>query len=258
MSRMKVENCVALVTGGNRGIGEGFVQELLAHGASKVYVAARRMADAEAAASADDRLVPIELDVTSPEQVAAAAGQCTDLTLLVNNAGAFNLGNTLLTAEDEADIRQTMEVNYLGPVRMIRAFAPVLKANGGGAVVNVLSAGGIVPVPSMGGYSPSKFAMRAAGDCLRPELALQGTTLHSLIVGLHPPLDGFDVRRQRECLGVLVQRAAQTSQPAFDAVRAAFNPLWDGADAPIPSFDSLHRPGSPGTHPVEYPRRDLQ
>ncbi|UOR08781.1 SDR family oxidoreductase [Qipengyuania flava] len=180
---MKVENCVALVTGGNRGIGEGFVQELLAHGASKVYVAARRMADAEAAASADDRLVPIELDVTSPEQVAAAAGQCTDLTLLVNNAGAFNLGNTLLTAEDEADIRQTMEVNYFGPVRMIRAFAPVLKANGGGAVVNVLSAGGIVPVPSMGGYSPSKFAMRAAGDCLRPELALQGTTLHSLIVG---------------------------------------------------------------------------
>ena len=53
---MKVENCVALVTGGNRGIGEGFVQELLAHGASKVYVAARRMADAEAAASASTEL----------------------------------------------------------------------------------------------------------------------------------------------------------------------------------------------------------
>ena len=180
---MKIAGCTALVTGGNRGIGEGFLTELLEHGAAKVYVAARRMADAQAAAERDDRLVPVELDVTKPEQVDAAAEQCKDVDLLVNNAGVFHLGVTLLTAPDEDSMRETMEVNFLGPVRMIRAFAPVLKANGGGAVVNVLSAGGIVAVPSMGGYSPSKFAMRAAGDCLRPELALQGTSLHALIVG---------------------------------------------------------------------------
>lgn len=180
---MKIEGCVALVTGGNRGIGEGFVAELLEAGAKKVYVAARRLADAEEAAAIDSRLVPIQLDVTKPDEVAAAAARCTDLTLLVNNAGVFNLGTTLLTAPDESFMRAEIETNYLGPVRMIRAFAPVLAANGGGAVINVLSAGGIVAVPSMGGYSPSKFAMRAAGDCLRPELARQGTTLHSLIVG---------------------------------------------------------------------------
>jgi NAD(P)-dependent dehydrogenase (short-subunit alcohol dehydrogenase family) len=180
---MKIEGCVALVTGGNRGIGQGFVEELIDAGAAKVYVAARNLADAQEIADGNDRLEAIELDVTKPDQVDAAAAKCTDLTLLVNNAGAFNLGSTLLTAEDEKDAKQTMEVNYFGPLRMIRAFAPVLKANGGGAVVNVLSAGGIVPVPSMGGYSPSKFAMRAAGDCLRPELAKQGTTLHALIVG---------------------------------------------------------------------------
>lgn len=180
---MKIEGCVALVTGGNRGIGEGFVQELLEAGAKKVYVASRRLSDAEEAAAVDSRLVPIQLDVTKPEEVAAAAQQCTDLTLLVNNAGVFNLGTTLLTAETEDFMRAEIETNYLGPVRLIRAFAPVLASNGGGAVVNVLSAGGIVAVPSMGGYSPSKFAMRAASDCLRPELAKQGTTLHALIVG---------------------------------------------------------------------------
>ena len=121
--------------------------------------------------------------MTDPDAVAAAAATCADLTLLINNAGVFNLGTTLLTAPDTIAMRQEIETNYLGPVALIRAFAPILKNNGGGAVVNVLSAGGIVAVPSMGGYSPSKFAMRAASDCLRAELAPQGTTLHALIVG---------------------------------------------------------------------------
>ena len=180
---MKINGCTALVTGANRGIGKGFVEELLEQGASKVYVAARKLDDAKEVADTDERLVPIALDVTDLDQVKAAAESCTDVDLIVNNAGVFHLGKTLLNAEDESSIRETMEVNFFGPVRMIRAFAPVLKANGGGAVVNVLSAGGIVAVPSMGGYSPSKFAMRAASDCLRPELAKQGTSVHALIVG---------------------------------------------------------------------------
>ncbi|HEX8412580.1 MAG TPA: SDR family oxidoreductase [Sphingomicrobium sp.] len=179
---MKIEGCTAIVTGGNRGIGEGFVQELLDAGAKRVYVAARKLADAKEAALADERLVPIQLDVTKADEITAAAAIATDVDLVVNNAGAFN-NVTLLTAPDETSMRQEIETNYLGPVAMIRAFAPILKANGGGAVVNVLSAGGIVAVPNMGGYSPSKFAMRAASDCLRAELAPQGTTVHALIVG---------------------------------------------------------------------------
>jgi NAD(P)-dependent dehydrogenase (short-subunit alcohol dehydrogenase family) len=179
---MKIDGCVALVTGANRGIGHGFVEELLEAGASKVYVAARKLSDAEEVSRADERLVPMQLDVTKDEEVRAAAAVAPDLTLLVNNAGAFHRVS-LLDAPDMEFMRNEIETNYLGPVAMIRAFAPIIKTNGGGAVVNVLSAGGIIAVPSMGGYSPSKFAMRAACDCLRAELAPMGISVHALIVG---------------------------------------------------------------------------
>ncbi len=180
---MEIKGAVGLVTGGNRGIGLGFVHKLLEHGASRVYVGARKRADAEEiVAQAPDKLVAVELDVTKPDQVAAAAAQCTDVTILVNNAGAFN-HQRLIGAPDMSTMREEMEVNFFGLVSMSRAFAPVLGANGGGAIVNVLSAGGIVAVPDMGGYSPSKFASRAASTCIRAELAPQGTQVCALIVG---------------------------------------------------------------------------
>ena len=180
---MNIENCTAIVTGGNRGIGEGFVEELLQQGARRVYIGARSLSDAQQAAARDPvRLVGIQLDVTDERQVAAAAETCGDVNLVVNNAGAFGM-TTLLTASDMNAMRQEIETNYIGVVSMIRAFAPVLKRNGGGGIVNVLSAGGIVAVPGMGGYSPSKFAARAASTCLRAELAPQGTHVAALIVG---------------------------------------------------------------------------
>jgi NAD(P)-dependent dehydrogenase (short-subunit alcohol dehydrogenase family) len=180
---MQIEDSVALVTGGNRGIGEAFVRALLAAGARRVYVAARNPDDAaHLAAEAPGRALPLRLDVTKPDQIAEAAKACGDVSILINNAGAFH-GQTLLGATDLTAARDEMEVNYFGPLQMCRAFAPVLKAHGGGAIVNVLSSGGLVAVPAMGGYSPSKFAGRAAATCLRAELAPQGTQVTALIVG---------------------------------------------------------------------------
>ena len=180
---MDIPGSVALVTGGNRGIGEAFVRGLLAAGASKVWVGARDPASADhLAAEAPGRAVPLRLDVTRSDQIAEAAAACGDVSILINNAGAF-LGQTLMGAPDLAAAREEMEVNYFGPLAMARAFAPILARNGGGAIVNVLSSGGLVAVPAMGGYSPSKFAGRAAATCLRAELAGQNTRVTALIVG---------------------------------------------------------------------------
>jgi short-subunit dehydrogenase len=90
---------------------------------------------------------------------------------------------TLLKAPDLSAARSEMEINYFGPLAMCRAFAPILGRNKESAIANVLSAGGIVAVPGMGGYSPSKFAGRAMTTCIRAELAPQNTSVTALIVG---------------------------------------------------------------------------
>jgi NAD(P)-dependent dehydrogenase (short-subunit alcohol dehydrogenase family) len=182
-SHMEIENSVALVTGGNRGIGEAFVRAFVAAGARRVYVGSRvRDAAAHLVAEAPDRVVAIQLDVTDPQSVLRAAKDCPDVTILVNNAGQFHQ-QTLLRAPDLSSARDEMEVNYFGTLAMCRAFAPVLARSPSSAIANVLSAAGVVAVPVMGGYSPSKFATRALSTCLRAELAPQGTSVTALFVG---------------------------------------------------------------------------
>jgi NAD(P)-dependent dehydrogenase (short-subunit alcohol dehydrogenase family) len=180
---MDIRGCVALVTGGNRGIGEAFVRVLLESGASRVYAGSR---DAAGAAHLEreypGRCVAIELDVTDAAEVEAAVQRCGDVNLLVNNAGLF-ANKLLIGAPDMEAARQEMEVNYFGTLAMCRAFAPILGRNGGGAIVNVLSAAAIVSVPNMGGYGPSKAATRSLSGAVRAELAPQGTQVTALIVG---------------------------------------------------------------------------
>ncbi|GAB2829919.1 SDR family oxidoreductase [Actinocorallia aurea] len=170
----------ALITGANRGIGAAFAAELLAAGA-KVYAGARDPGSVPAELT-EAGAVPVEIDVTDREQVAKAAAACADVSLLINNAG-YHAGQRLVMADDPDAARREMEVNYFGPLNTTRAFASVLGANGGGAIVNVLSVAAIAPTPFMGGYSPSKAATLYLSGITRAELEPQGTRVTALIVG---------------------------------------------------------------------------
>ncbi|GIL39672.1 SDR family NAD(P)-dependent oxidoreductase [Roseiterribacter gracilis] len=177
---MKISGSVVLVTGANGGIGRAYVAELLARGAAKIYVAARDTASlGELLKSGDRRLVPLPLDVTDPDQVAAAAGVAKDVTLLINNAG-FAAFQGALSAPTIDDARREMEVNYFGTLELTRAFAASLAASGGGAVLNMLSMLALISLPMAATYSASKAASLSLTRSLRAELGAQ----HTQVVGV--------------------------------------------------------------------------
>jgi NAD(P)-dependent dehydrogenase (short-subunit alcohol dehydrogenase family) len=158
-------------------VGKALVEELLARGASKVYAGVRTESE-----PAPDGAQRVQLDITDPTQVAAAAAACGDVTVLVNNAG-FHANRRLVVTDDETSAREEMEVNYFGTLAMTRAFAPILGRNGGGVIVNVLSVAAVVPAAFMGGYSTSKAATWFLSTITRAELAQQGTQVTSLVLG---------------------------------------------------------------------------
>lgn len=170
---MDIQNSIALVTGANRGIGRCFVTELRRRGAGKIYAAARRPETVDIPG-----VVPLQLDVTDDASVAAAAATAPDVTLLVNNAGVSTFAR--LADGAMSDIRLEMETNYFGTLRMARAFAPALAANGGGAVLNVLSVMAWMAYEHSNSYSASKAAAWALTNGLRLELAGQGTQVTGL------------------------------------------------------------------------------
>jgi NAD(P)-dependent dehydrogenase (short-subunit alcohol dehydrogenase family) len=174
---MDIDGAVVLVTGANRGIGAEFVEQLKRRGAAKIYAAARDAGTIDA-----DGVQPLELDVTDAGQIEAAAAAAGDVQVLINNAG-ISTGTSLVTG-DEATIRREMDTNFYGPLRMTRAFAPILAANGGGAILNVVSALSWFTAPSAGAYSASKAAAWVLTDSTRLELAAQGTHVVAVHMGL--------------------------------------------------------------------------
>jgi len=193
---MDINGSVVLVTGANRGIGAEWVRLLHERGAAKIYAAAR---DPQSI-SPSQGVVPLALDITDRGQVADAAAHASDVTIVVNNA-AVSHRQPLLGA-DLDKVHDEFETNVFGLVHVAEAFAPVLKANGGGAIVNALSAVSWFSFPGMAGYSATKSAAWNLTDALRLELADQNTlvmALHSGAVattmGDNFPIDKVDPRQ---------------------------------------------------------------
>ena len=172
---MDIARSTALVTGANRGFGRHLASELISRGAT-VYAAARNPGTADLPGAK-----VVALDITDPASVASAAEAASDVTLLINNAGSSTV--TDLLTGDPARIRLEMDTHFFGTLSVIRAFAPKISANGGGSILNILSALSWVSFPRSGAYCAAKSAEWSMTNSLRVQLAEQGIRVAGLHVG---------------------------------------------------------------------------
>jgi NAD(P)-dependent dehydrogenase (short-subunit alcohol dehydrogenase family) len=216
---MNIHNSVAFVTGANRGIGKAFVEALVRSGASRIYATARSIESlTDVVALAPDRIIPIALDVTDLDRVNAAAQAAQDVTLLINNAGVIGSGG-LFTPNSVETAQWEMNTNYFGTLSMVRTFAPILKGNGGGAIVNMLSVVSVANAPVFASYSASKAALNSLTQDIRAELAAQGTQ----VVGVFP---GPVATAMTEGLPVDKAEPIDVAQAVLQAVAAGLEDVY--------------------------------
>src|SRR4051812_12960676 len=174
---MDLTDTVAVVTGANRGLGRALLAELLERGTPKVYALARK----PEAVAPDPRVVAVEFDLLDQRSIDGAAAQAADATLLINNASTAAFSSPL--EADLSAVGNEMATNYGGLYRTVRAFVPVIEANGGGQIVNVLTLLSLASTPPMAGYSASKAAAHSLTQAVRPELADRGISVHGVYPG---------------------------------------------------------------------------
>ena len=180
---MKIKEAIALVTGANRGLGLHFVEALVEFGAAKIYATARNIDTLDPLVRKHEGLVvPLSLDVTKQSQVEAAVEAAQDATLLLNNSGVMN-GRSLLEADNLSSFEYEMAVNVFGLARMCQAFAPIIEANGGGAIANMLTVGCLVNWPPSGTYVATKAAAMSLTEVLQFELRNKGVEVFGIYAG---------------------------------------------------------------------------
>jgi NAD(P)-dependent dehydrogenase (short-subunit alcohol dehydrogenase family) len=201
---MKIGGSVALVTGASRGIGLAFGRALLYRGAARVYAGVRQPEEFD-----EPGLEPLLLDVTNPQHIEAAAEKASDASIVINNAGQI-VGPQLLEGSLDG-ARRMMEVNYLAPWALSRAFAPVLAANGGGVLVNMLSVSSWKASDGLPGYAASKAAEWSLTNALRIGLREQGT----MVVAVYAGYVDTDATKK---LDVPKVSAAEVAEKTMDAI----------------------------------------
>jgi NAD(P)-dependent dehydrogenase (short-subunit alcohol dehydrogenase family) len=178
---MTIADKTVLITGANRGIGQALVTEALARGAGRVYAGTR-----QPLAHRDPRVTSLALDVTSAEQIQAAADQVGSLDILINNAGLFLFDDL----SDRAAFERQLAVNLYGTWGVTQAFLPELTRSRG-AIVNNVSIAALAPIPLTPAYSISKAAAFNMTQSLRMLLGGQGVRVHAVLMG---PVDTDMVR----------------------------------------------------------------
>ncbi len=177
-----IKDKVILITGANRGIGRALLDGFIEHGAAKVYAAVRTLESAAPLVEKHgDKVVPVRVDLTDPPSITAAAQLATDVDVVINNAGVLQTVSALDPKAVEL-MDYEMQINVYGLMRMAQAFAPALKANGGGALVQLNSVASLRAFAGFATYCASKAAAYSITQALRESLAEQGTA----VLSVHP------------------------------------------------------------------------
>ena len=170
---MKITDKIILITGANRGIGSALMEEALKRGAKKVYAGTR-----VALNHPDERVIPMNLDVTNIAQIRGAADKIDKLDILINNAGVAFYDDL----SDSTILEKHLAVNLYGTQNVTNAFLPALR-NSKGAIVNILSILALAPLPPIASYCISKAAAFSMTQSLRAFLKSKGVSVHAVLTG---------------------------------------------------------------------------
>jgi len=193
---MQIKHAVALVTGANRGIGKALVNALMDAGAGKIYASARDVTTLKFV-SGNTEIVPLPLDICDHARISSIAEEISDVNLLFNNAGILDAGNILDVPLEH--IRRNFETNFYGTLAVCKRLAPLIEANGGGAIVNTLTLLSLASMPGFAAYNASKAAAWSMTLSLRASLSGRNIDVHNVFPGAVDTdmLDGVEIPKTK-------------------------------------------------------------